>query len=71
MPIGLPTLTGNQLAVMLLPSQGEPTVAWSSKKQATVALSTAESEYISATHAAKQVKGVPGFQKRHGVDIFS
>ena len=30
-------------------------VAWSSKKQATVALSTAESEYISATHAAKQV----------------
>ena len=30
-------------------------VAWSLKKQATVALSTAESEYISATHAAKQV----------------
>src|ERR1700678_3446126 len=29
-------------------------VAWSSKKQATVALSTAEAEYISATHAAKQ-----------------
>src|ERR1700678_345830 len=30
-------------------------VAWSSKKQATMALSTAESKYISATHAAKQV----------------
>ena len=30
-------------------------VAWSSKKQASVALSTAEAEYISATHAAKQV----------------
>jgi hypothetical protein len=30
-------------------------VAWSSKKQTTVALSTAEAEYISATHVAKQV----------------
>ena len=30
-------------------------VAWSSKKQNTVALSTAEAEYISATHTAKQV----------------
>jgi hypothetical protein len=30
-------------------------VAWSSKKQASVALSTAEAEYIAATHAAKQV----------------
>ena len=30
-------------------------VAWSSKKQASVALSTSEAEYISATHAAKQV----------------
>ena len=30
-------------------------VAWSSKKQNTVALSTAEAEYISATHVAKQV----------------
>lgn len=30
-------------------------VAWSSKKQATVALSTSEAEYIAATHAAKQV----------------
>ena len=30
-------------------------VAWSSKKQATVALSTAESEYISVMHTAKQV----------------
>jgi Reverse transcriptase (RNA-dependent DNA polymerase) len=30
-------------------------VAWSSKKQASVALSTAEAEYISAMHAAKQV----------------
>ena len=30
-------------------------VAWSSKKQSSVALSTAEAEYISATHAAKQV----------------
>ena len=30
-------------------------VAWSSKKQATVALSTPEAEYIAATHAARQV----------------
>jgi hypothetical protein len=30
-------------------------VAWSSKKQASVALSTAEAKYISAMHAAKQV----------------
>jgi hypothetical protein len=30
-------------------------VAWSSKKQSTIALSTAEAEYIAATHAAKQV----------------
>jgi hypothetical protein len=30
-------------------------VAWSSKKQNTVALSTAEAEYISATHVSKQV----------------
>ena len=30
-------------------------VAWSSKKQASVALSTAEAGYISAMHAAKQV----------------
>jgi Reverse transcriptase (RNA-dependent DNA polymerase) len=30
-------------------------VAWSSKKQQTVALSTAEAEYVAATHVAKQV----------------
>ena len=30
-------------------------IAWSSKKQNTVALSTAEAEYVSATHVAKQV----------------
>src|SRR6266571_6703383 len=30
-------------------------VLWSSKKQQTVALSTAEAEYVSATHVAKQV----------------
>ena len=30
-------------------------VSWSSKKQATVALSTAEAEYVTATHVAKQV----------------
>jgi hypothetical protein len=30
-------------------------VAWSSKKQQTVALSTAEAEYVAATHIAKQV----------------
>src|SRR5690606_21886734 len=28
--------------------------SWSSKKQTSVALSTAESEYVAATHAAKQ-----------------
>ena len=30
-------------------------VVWSSKKQSTVALSTAEAEYVAATHCAKQV----------------
>ena len=30
-------------------------MAWSSKKQSTVALSTAEAEYVAATHCAKQV----------------
>jgi hypothetical protein len=30
-------------------------VSWSSKKQQTVALSTAEAEYVAATHIAKQV----------------
>jgi hypothetical protein len=30
-------------------------IAWSSKKQTSVALSTAEAEYVAATHAAKQV----------------
>ena len=30
-------------------------IAWSSKKQQTVALSTTEAEYIATTHAAKQV----------------
>ena len=30
-------------------------VAWSSKKQSTTALSTAEAEYVAATHATKQV----------------
>ena len=30
-------------------------ITWSSKKQASVALSTAEAEYIAATHAAKQI----------------
>jgi hypothetical protein len=30
-------------------------IAWSSKKQSTIALSTAEAEYTAVTHAAKQV----------------
>jgi hypothetical protein len=30
-------------------------VSWSSKKQATIVLSTAEAKYIAATHAAKQI----------------
>ena len=30
-------------------------VSWSSKKQTTVALSTADAEYVAATHAAKQI----------------
>ena len=30
-------------------------VAWSSKKQSTVALSTTEAEYVATTHCAKQV----------------
>jgi len=30
-------------------------VAWSAKKQSTITLSTAEAEYIAATHIAKQV----------------
>jgi len=31
------------------------TISWSSKKQQTVTLSTAEAEYVAATHIAKQV----------------
>ena len=34
---------------------GGAAVAWSSKKQITVALSTAVAEYMAATHVAKQV----------------
>ena len=34
---------------------GGGTVTWSSKKQSTVALSTAKAKYIAATHAAKQI----------------
>ena len=30
-------------------------VSWSSKKQATIALSTAEAKYVSTTHTAKQI----------------
>ena len=30
-------------------------ILWSSKKQATAALSTAEAKYVAATHAAKQI----------------
>ena len=30
-------------------------ISWSSKKQATVALSTAEAKYVATTHAAKQI----------------
>jgi hypothetical protein len=30
-------------------------VAWSSKQQAVVALSSCEAEYLSSTHAAKQI----------------
>ena len=30
-------------------------MAWSSKKQSTVALSTTEAEYVAASHCAKQV----------------
>jgi hypothetical protein len=33
----------------------EGAVAWSLKKQATIALSTPEAEYIATTHVAKQV----------------
>jgi Reverse transcriptase (RNA-dependent DNA polymerase) len=31
------------------------TVSWSSKKQATIALSTVEAKYVAATHTAKQI----------------
>ena len=34
---------------------GGGAIAWSSKKQTTVALSTAEAEYLAATHATKQL----------------
>ena len=34
---------------------GEGIVSWSSKKQPIVALSSAEAEYIAATHAAKEI----------------
>ncbi len=30
-------------------------ISWSAKKQSIIALSTAEAEYIAATHAAKEV----------------
>jgi len=47
-------LIENQLVDMLLPWLEVP-VSWSSKKQATIALSTAEAKYIATTHVAKQV----------------
>ena len=36
-------------------------VSWSSKKQEIVTLSTAESEYVAATHAAKEAKSLRRF----------
>jgi hypothetical protein len=39
-------------------------VAWSSKKQTTVALSTAEAEYVAATHCAKQVFGTDPYSRK-------
>ncbi|CAA7266308.1 unnamed protein product [Cyclocybe aegerita] len=44
-------------------------VSWSSKKQTTVALSTAEAEYVAATHAAKQVLWHRSLFTELGIDL--
>jgi hypothetical protein len=44
-------------------------VAWSSKKQSTVALSTAEAEYVAATHCAKQVIWHRSLLKEVGIPL--
>ena len=54
MPTGLEELIGNQPSGYVVTIAGGA-ITWSSKKQASVALSTAEAKYIAATHAAKQI----------------
>ncbi|KAJ3504791.1 hypothetical protein NLJ89_g7753 [Agrocybe chaxingu] len=44
-------------------------IAWSSKKQSSVALSTAEAEYIAATHVAKQVLWHRSLLQELGINI--
>jgi hypothetical protein len=44
-------------------------VSWSSKKQTSVALSTAEAEYVAATHVAKQVLWQRSLFMELGFDI--
>ena len=53
MPVCRPTLASSSVAGYAFLIDGGA-VSWPSKKQEIVTLSTAESEYVAATHAAKE-----------------
>jgi hypothetical protein len=48
---------------------GESCIAWSSKKQSVVALSTTEAEYIALTHSAKEMVWLRQLLKDLGFDV--